>query len=73
MPVVYTVKEIAEMMRVSEMSVYRLVKSGKLAGFKAGGSIRITEEALQEFFKTASATAPKPEQYGGRKIVTKIV
>ena len=73
MPTVYTVKEIAEMLKVSEMTVYRLVKSGKLDGFKAGGAIRVTEEALRDFFKAASATAPKPERYGGHKIVTKIV
>ena len=73
MPTIYTVKEVAEMLKVSDMSIYRAVKSGQLPGIKVGGAIRITEEALRDFLKPAEAPKPEPAQPEPRRIVTKIV
>ena len=41
-----TVAEVAEMMRVSNMTVYRMVESGKLPAVRFGRSYRIPESAL---------------------------
>jgi excisionase family DNA binding protein len=41
-----TVAEVAEMMRVSNMTVYRLVQSGKLPAVRFGRSYRIPESAV---------------------------
>lgn len=41
-----TVAEVAEMMRVSTMTVYRLVKSGELPAVRFGRSYRIPETAV---------------------------
>jgi excisionase family DNA binding protein len=41
-----TVAEVAEMMRVSTMTVYRLVKSGDLPAVRFGRSYRIPETAV---------------------------
>ena len=41
-----TVAEVAEMMRVSNMTVYRLVKSGELPAVRFGRSYRIPESAV---------------------------
>lgn len=41
-----TVAEVAEMMRVSTMTVYRLVKSGELPAVRFGRSYRIPESAV---------------------------
>lgn len=41
-----TVAEVAEMMRVSNMTVYRLVKSGELPAVRFGRSYRIPETAV---------------------------
>ena len=42
-----TVAEVAEMMRVSNMTVYRLVKSGELPAVRFGRSYRIPETAVE--------------------------
>lgn len=41
-----TVAEVADMMRVSTMTVYRLVKSGDLPAVRFGRSYRIPESAV---------------------------
>jgi len=42
-----TVAEVADMMRVSTMTVYRLVKSGELPAVRFGRSYRIPEAAVE--------------------------
>ena len=42
-----TVAEVAEMMRVSKMTVYRLVHSGELPAIRFGRSFRVPESAVQ--------------------------
>ncbi len=42
-----TVAEVADMMRVSTMTVYRLVKSGDLPAVRFGRSYRIPETAVE--------------------------
>lgn len=44
----YTAKEVAEHLRISVMSVYRYVDSGKIRGVRIGGSVRIPADALQD-------------------------
>lgn len=41
-----TVAEVADMMRVSNMTVYRLVHSGELPAVRFGRSFRIPESAV---------------------------
>jgi len=41
-----TVGEVADMMRVSTMTVYRLVHSGELPAVRFGRSFRIPESAV---------------------------
>ena len=41
-----TVQEVAELMRVSTMTVYRLVRSGDLPAVRFGRSYRIPESAV---------------------------
>lgn len=57
-----TVAEVAEIMRVSKMTVYRLVHAGDLAAMRVGRSYRVPERAVQEYLRhsylgtTAGAT-----------------
>ena len=44
-----TVAEVAAMMRVSKMTVYRLVHSGELEAVRVGRSFRVPESAVEEF------------------------
>jgi excisionase family DNA binding protein len=44
-PQLLTVAELASMLRVSKMTVYRLVHSGELAAIRVGGSFRVPRHA----------------------------
>ena len=44
-----TVAEVATLMRVSKMTVYRLVHSGDLAAVRVGRSFRVPQNAVQEY------------------------
>lgn len=43
-----TVAEVAELMRVSVMTVYRMVQSGELPAVRFGRSYRIPESAVAQ-------------------------
>ena len=44
-----TVAEVAELMRVSTMTVYRLIKSGELPAVRFGKSYRIDETDVDAY------------------------
>jgi excisionase family DNA binding protein len=46
-----TVAEVAAMMRVSKMTVYRLVHGGDLPAVRVGRSFRVTEEDVNEYLR----------------------
>ena len=48
-----TVAEVAEIMRVSKMTVYRLVHSGEMPAVRVGRSFRVPQDALDHYLKTA--------------------
>lgn len=47
-----TVSEIAARMRVSKMTVYRLVQSGAMNGIRFGRSYRVPETAVQQYLES---------------------
>ena len=44
-----TVAEVASIMRVSKMTVYRLVHSGELPAVRVGRSFRVPEQAVNDY------------------------
>jgi excisionase family DNA binding protein len=48
-----TVAEVAEVMRVSKMTVYRLVHSGELPAVRVGRSFRVEERAVHDYLDKA--------------------
>ena len=46
-----TVAEVASVMRVSKMTVYRLVHSGHLPAIRVGRSFRGPEQAVHEYLR----------------------
>ena len=46
-----TVAEVAALMRVSKMTVYRLVHGGTLPAVRVGRSFRVPEQAVNEYLK----------------------
>jgi excisionase family DNA binding protein len=49
-----TVAEVAATMRVSNMTVYRLIKSGDLAAVRVGKNYRIRERDVQRYLSDRS-------------------
>ena len=52
-----TVAEVAALMRVSRMTVYRLVHSGELASVRVGRSFRVPERAVHDYLRGAYTEA----------------
>ncbi|GAA0961758.1 helix-turn-helix domain-containing protein [Actinocorallia sp. B10E7] len=48
-----TVAEVASVMRVSKMTVYRLVHSGELPAIRVGRSFRVPEQAVHDYLREA--------------------
>jgi excisionase family DNA binding protein len=46
-----TVAEVAATMRVSKMTVYRLVHGGELPAVRVGRSFRVTEDDVNEYLR----------------------
>lgn len=44
-----TVAEVATIMRVSKMTVYRLVHAGELPAVRVGRSFRVPEQAVHDY------------------------
>jgi len=52
-----TVAEVAAIMRVSKMTVYRLVHSGELPAVRVGRSFRVPEKAVHSYLEGAFFSA----------------
>ena len=50
-PALLTVAEVADLFRVSSMTVYRLIRNGELAAVRVGRSYRVREEDLQAYLQ----------------------
>jgi excisionase family DNA binding protein len=46
-----TVAEVAAVMRVSKMTVYRLVHNGELPAVRVGRSFRVPEQAVHDYLR----------------------
>lgn len=47
-----TVREVADVMRVSTMTVYRLIKAGDLDALRVGAHLRIHRSALRDYVQS---------------------
>lgn len=45
----YSIEEVAKMLKVAYLTVYRWIQSGRLASKKAGKQYRIKKEELEKF------------------------
>ena len=48
-----TVAEVAAVMRVSKMTVYRMVHAGELPAVRVGRSFRVPEKAVHDYLRAA--------------------
>ena len=52
-----TVAEVARAMRVSKMTVYRLVHAGDLPAVRVGRSYRVNEDAVRDYLRDSFVQA----------------
>lgn len=52
---VYTLDEVAEILKVTKRTLYNYVKAGKLPAVKMGKYWRVSEESLQSFISTGTS------------------
>ncbi|MFA7170027.1 MAG: helix-turn-helix domain-containing protein [Candidatus Paceibacterota bacterium] len=45
----YLVEELAKKLRVSNMTIYRYIKAGKIEAYKIGKELRIAKEEFDKF------------------------
>lgn len=50
-PAFVTVAEVAELMRVSKMTVYRMIHSGDIPAVRVGKSFRVPQAAVQKMIE----------------------
>lgn len=61
-PQFYTVAEVADIMRVSRMTIYRMVHSGELPAVRVGkNSYRVPRSALDQLFSMGFADSEEQE------------
>lgn len=46
---IYTMKEVSELLKVTERTLYNYIKAGQFKAKKVGGKWMITEENLRKF------------------------
>jgi excisionase family DNA binding protein len=54
-PTLLTVREVAQVMRVSTMTVYRLIRAGDLVATRVGRSYRIFENDVASYLGRGTA------------------
>lgn len=54
--IAFSMRECADAIGVSERSVWSMVKSGRLASFKIGRSVRISRLAIESFMEHGGAS-----------------
>jgi excisionase family DNA binding protein len=55
-----TVAEVATLMRVSRMTVYRLIRRGQLKAIRVGRNYRVREDDLERYLEAQAVTGQVP-------------
>ena len=61
-PGILTADEVANQLRVSLRTVYRLIDNGQIEAFRVGGQWRITRVAITEYMRRNSTLASAKTQ-----------
>jgi len=52
---ILTISEVADLLRITEKTAYRLASAGKIPGFKVGGSWRFDRGQIADWIKHQTA------------------
>jgi excisionase family DNA binding protein len=58
----YSLEQLATTLQVSERTIMREIKAGKIKAFKVGKSLRFTPEAVQEYVKNMEVKPGETEE-----------
>lgn len=59
---IMTIKEVAEYLKLTEKTAYRLAAEGKIPGFKVGGSWRFKRSQIEKWIDAAMEHRTGPEK-----------
>ncbi|HEY4005970.1 MAG TPA: excisionase family DNA-binding protein [Pseudonocardia sp.] len=62
---VMTVAEVASMLRVSKMTVYRLLEIGEIRSFRIGRSLRLQQADVVDYLRRSQFSTPAEPQHHG--------
>lgn len=52
----YTCEELADVLKVNIITIYRYIRANKIKAHKFGKQFRISQDSLNEFFDNSKAT-----------------
>jgi len=61
---VLTIRQLAELLQLSERTVYRLANDGEIPGLKVGGSWRFPRSQVAEWMEKQVQKSTRPESTG---------
>ena len=61
---ILTIREVAEFLKVTERTIYRLAAAKQMPAFKIGGSWRFSRQDLDSWIKQQSMEALSPNSQG---------
>lgn len=64
---IFTIKELSEHLRVHPTTIYRLLRQGRLPGFRVGSNWRFNRAAIEQWERLQAAESPAPITRGRRK------
>jgi excisionase family DNA binding protein len=67
---IFTIKELSEHLRVHPTTIYRLLRQGRLPGFRVGSNWRFSREAIEQWEREQAGRAagsPPRRRRAGRR------
>ena len=64
---IFTIKELSEHLRVHPTTIYRLLRQGRLPGFRVGSNWRFNRAAIEQWEQTQATEIDIPIARGRRK------
>lgn len=63
----YTIKELSNQLRVHPTTIYRLLRQGRLPGFRVGSNWRFNQATIEEWQNRQSSELPVPSARGRKR------
>ena len=64
---IFTIKELSDHLRVHPTTIYRLLRQGRLPGFRVGSNWRFNRAAIERWEIAQASGIPTPVARGRRK------